>query len=116
MKKRRLLNDRSLNPDLCRKYGEQFLAHGWWEDALEYFLKADYQPGLEQLLAHCLEEGDAYLLGRLGNQDPEIWRQVAVQAEQLGKLHFAAKAWQEAGDQDRAAALQRRLLEETGPP
>jgi hypothetical protein len=63
LKKRRLLNDKGLKKELCQRYGEQFLALGWWEDALEFFRKADYEPGLDRLKALAQEAGDSYLLG-----------------------------------------------------
>lgn len=106
LKKRRLLNEKELSPDLCREYGEKFLAMEWWEDALEFFQKGNYQEGLEKIKAHCLESGDAFLLGRLGKDwDPDLWRQVAERALALGKVQFARRALEMAGDKKKAAAL-----------
>ncbi len=107
LKKRRLLNEKEPRPELCREYGEKFLAHGWWEDALEFFQRADDPQGLEKIKQHCLETGDAYLLGRLGvSQDAQTWRQVAEQALHLGKLRFARRAYELAGDPDKAAMVE----------
>lgn len=106
LKKRRLLNEKELSPELCREYGEKFLALHWWEDALEFFQKGNYQEGLEKIKAHCLESGDAFLLGRLGKGwDPDLWRRVADRALALGKRHFARRALEMAGDKEKAAAL-----------
>ena len=109
LKKRRLLNDKTLDPQLCRDYGEKFLALGFWEDALEFFQRGGYQEGLDKLKTLAIEHGDAYLLSRLGAQPPEVWRQVADQAMRLGKLHFARRALEQAGDRDKAEELNRRL-------
>jgi hypothetical protein len=107
LKKRRLLNEPELKPELCREYGENFLAQGWWEDALGFFQKAGDAQGLEKVKNHCLETGDAYLLGRLGvGQDPKTWRQLAEQALDLGKLRFARRAYELAGDPDKAAMVE----------
>ncbi|MEW6386525.1 MAG: hypothetical protein AB1491_03300 [Thermodesulfobacteriota bacterium] len=111
LKKRRLLNEKELSPDLCREYGEKFWDLGWWEDALEFFQKADFQPGLEKIKDHCVENGDAFLLARLGKQAPEVWRRLAEQARKLGKLHFARQAYQQAGETEKAEALARQLRE-----
>ena len=106
LKKRRLLNEKELSPELCRDYGEKFLALGWWEEALEFFQKGNYQEGLEKIKAHALESGDAFLMGRLvKDRDPDLWRRVAERAMELGKLHFARRAWEKAGDEEKAAAL-----------
>ena len=106
LKKRRLLNEKELRPELCREYGEKFLAQDWWEDALEFFQRAGDSQGLEKIKEHCLKTGDAYLLGRLGvSQDAKTWRQLAEQALDLGKLRFARRAYQLAGDPDKAAMV-----------
>jgi hypothetical protein len=105
LKKRQLLNDRELSPEVCRDYGEKFLALGFWEDALEFFVKGKYEPGLDKLRAQALEHGDAHLLARLGQHSPEEWRQVADQALKLGKVHFARRALELAGDRDQAEEL-----------
>jgi hypothetical protein len=106
LKKRRLLNEKELSPDLCRQYGEKFFALGWWEDALEFFLKGQVAQGLEKVKAHCLETGDAYLLARLGKEhDPEVWIALADRALTLEKFHFAHRAYELAGDSDKAAMV-----------
>jgi hypothetical protein len=105
MKKRRLLNEKELKPELCREYAEKFLALGFWEDALEFFKRANFEPGLDRLKAQALETGDAYLMARLGAHPPEIWRQVAEQALKLGKIHFARRAFEQAGDLERVEEL-----------
>jgi hypothetical protein len=110
LKKRRLLNDPLLRPEACREYGEKFFHLGWWQDALDFFQKANDASALEKLRKHCLETGDAFLLSRLGlPQDPETWRQVADKALDLGKLHFARRAYEMAGDPEKAAMMEGLL-------
>ena len=107
LKKRRLLNDPDLRPEAGKEYGEKFLALGWWQDALEFFQKAGDAPGLEKIKTHCLETGDAFLLSRLGlPQDPKTWRQVAEKALDQGKFRFARRAYELAGDPDKAAMVE----------
>jgi len=114
LKKRRLLNEKELSPELCREYGEKFLALGWLEDALEFFQKGNEAAALEKIKAICLETGDAYLLGRLGGQEPALWRQVAQQALDQGKFLFALRALKLAGDEVKAAEV-AGLLELESP-
>ncbi len=117
LKKRRLLNEGSLSPEMCREYGEKFFSLGWWEDALEFFLKGNVTEGLEKIKAHCLETGDAYLLTRLGKMHPpELWRRLGDRALELEKFHFARRAFELAGDADKtalAAGLAAGLAAET---
>jgi len=105
LKKRQLLNDKELSPELCRNYGEKFLALGFWEDALEFFLLGNYQPGLEKLKDLAIEAGAPHILARLGNHPQEVWRQVADRALKLRKIQFARRALELAGDKDIADEL-----------
>jgi hypothetical protein len=94
-----------LTPALCRDYGNKFLELGWREDALEFFKKGEVAGELEKLKAYSLETGDAFLLARLGKQEPEVWRRLAERALALGKLHFARRAFEVAGDADKTAMV-----------
>ncbi len=105
LKKRRLLNDKELSPELCRDYGEKFLDLGFWEDALEFFLRGNYQPGLDKLKALAIEAGDPHIMARLGSHPPEVWRQVAERALKLRKIQSARRALELAGDKDIADEL-----------
>ncbi|MFZ2087242.1 MAG: hypothetical protein WAU47_01595 [Desulfobaccales bacterium] len=109
LKKRRLLNDKGLSPELCRDFGEKFFALGFWEDALEFFSRGNYESGLKSLNDQALEMGDAFLMSRLGSHPPEVWRQVAEQALNLGKIQFARRALEQAGDREKAEELAQRF-------
>jgi len=114
LKKRRLLNDQGLSPELCREYGRKFLELGWREDALEFFKKGGMADELEQLKADAMETGDAFLLGRLGHQAPEDWRRLGERALDLGKLHFARRAFEMAADDDKTALVTGLIDGQTG--
>ena len=105
LKKRQLLNDPTLSSAMCRDYGREFLALGWREDALEFFRKGGIDDELARLKEYCLETGDAFLLARLGKQEPEVWRRLAERALALGKLHFARRAFELAGDDDKTGMV-----------
>ena len=105
LKKRQLLNEKMLSPALCRDYGLKFLELGWREDALEFFKKGEVTEELEKLKDFSLETGDAFLLARIGNHEPEVWRRLAERALSLGKLYFARRAFEIAGDADKTAMV-----------
>lgn len=105
LKKRQLLNEKLLSPALCRDYGLKFLELGWQEDALEFFKKGEVTDELEKLKDFSLETGDAFLLARIGNQEPELWRRLGERALTLGKLTFAKRAFENAGDTDKSAMV-----------
>lgn len=105
LKKRQLLNEKILSPALCREYGRKFLELGWREDALEFFKKGQVMEELEELRNFSLETGDAFLLARIGNEEPEVWRRLAERALALGKLYFARRAFEFAGEADKTAMV-----------
>jgi hypothetical protein len=112
LKKRQLLNE-PVSSDLCREYGQKFLELGWREDALEFFKKGGLTDDLEKLKAYCLETGDAFLFWRLGHQVAEDWRLVGERALALGKLFFARRAFEFAGDDDKTAMVAGLIAGET---
>jgi hypothetical protein len=105
LKKRQLLNEKIVSPELCRDYGTRFLDLGWREDALEFFRKGGVTDVLEKLRAYSVETGDAFLLARIGESDPDTWRHLAERALVLGKLQFARRAFEIAGDADKTAMV-----------
>jgi len=116
LKKRQLLNDKVLSPDVCREFGQKFLALGWREDALEFFKKGEVSEDLEKLKDFSLETGDAFLLARIGSREPEDWRRLAERALALGKLHFARRAFEIAGDADKTAMVAGLIAGQTPAP
>jgi hypothetical protein len=112
LKKRRLLNEPELRPEVCRQYGQDFLQLGWWEDALAFFQKGNDAAGIEQIKAYCLEAGDAYMLARTGERDPQIWLRLGEQALSLGKLYFARRAFTLAGADDQKARVDNLITGE----
>jgi hypothetical protein len=116
LKKRQLLNEKLLSPALCRDYGLKFLDLGWREDALEFFKKGEVTEELEKLKAISLETGDAFLLARIGNQEPAVWRLLAERALALGKLYFARRAFEIAGDADKTAMVAGLIAGQASPP
>jgi len=115
LKKRQLLNDKVLSPDSCREYGGKFLELGWREDALMFFKKGGMTDELEKLKDYAFEAGDAFLLGRLGHQAPEDWRRLGERALVLGKLHFARRAFEMAGDDEKTALAAGLLAGQAAP-
>jgi hypothetical protein len=101
LKKKKLLDNANLPAAECRKYGNLFLEAGWLADALDFFTKGNISEGLEQLQALALETGDAFLLDRLlqvqGREAPELWQQVAAQADARQKFTLVQWAREKAG-------------------
>lgn len=108
LKKKKLLDDPQLPAEVCRSYGDLFLAAGWLADALDFYLKGKDADGLARLQALALESGDAFLLERLlqaeGREAPELWPQVAAAATAAGKYTLARWAQERCGQTGAQAA------------
>ena len=114
LKKRQLLNDQ-ISPDLCREYGQKFLELGGGKMPWSSLRKGAWRRILDKLKAYSLETGDAFMLWRLGHQEPEDWRKVGERALALGKLYFAKRAFEFAGDDEKTAMVAGLIAGQTPP-
>jgi len=120
LRKKALLDSDQLSPDKCREYGRQLLAQDRWDDALEFFLKANDTDSISEMLAIAREHGDAYLLERLLKATPHdspeaLWQQMGERARELDKNHFAHRAFVKAGNEMMAARLQQMIAPAVSP-
>ena len=98
---------RSLSLNFAENMGKDFWPWAGGRMPWTSSIKCGDAPGLEKIKDHCLETGDAFLLGRLGSpQDPKTWRQLAERALDQGKFRFARRAYELAGDPDKAAMVE----------
>jgi len=108
LKKKKLLDDPQLPSAVCREYGDLFSQHGWFADALEFYLKGNAAEGLTRLQALAVETGDAFLLERLeqamGPLAPEVWQQAAQAAAAAGQEALARWALERGGEAGGATA------------
>ena len=86
-----------------RALGQDYFDAGRMADAAEFFTLANDQDGLDRIQKHALEQGDAFLLAQIERLtgepcDPDVWREMARRAEQLGKHHFVRQARVKTGD------------------
>ena len=92
-----MLNDRNASPDRLMELSRQFVTEGFLSDAVDFAQKAVDEQGLNDLVELAIEDGDYFLLVRIGKAlgreltDEERGR-VAERAEVLGKSTFADQA------------------------
>ena len=118
VEKRNLLYSEKADPSEWIRAGEDLLGRGLPTDALNFFVRAEHEAGIEQIRALGIEEGDVFLLEqiRLSGRDvpPETWRKAADKARSLGKIEFAIRALRSAGDDEAADALREERVRESG--
>jgi hypothetical protein len=93
-----------------RGLAERYFEAGRYVDALEFFHKANDAEGIDRIRRHAIKEGDVFLLGEIERVThepilPETWKEAASNAERCGKLAFARKGFEKAGDADGVAKL-----------
>jgi len=97
LKRRNLLNSRTVSTEERIGYGREFMEDGLFSDALDFLGQADDREGLNALLPKIIAEGDVFLFTRLKKllgqpATPQEWAALAEQAGRLGKATFAAQA------------------------
>lgn len=105
--------------------GDLYFDRGLLTDALEFYQRIpEEETRLERVMRiadHAVEEGDFFLLARLRALDivgEEAMRTGGDNAREAGKLRYALKCYEAAGDEGRAAEVRRMLgiAEETPSP
>lgn len=92
--------------DLLRSVGQR-------TEALEVYLLADHQGGIQEMLAEALSEGRPsilILLRRHGHTiSHEQWVTCGMAAEKAGRWRESYRSFIEAGDEDAVARVQENL-------
>jgi len=98
--KRDLLNQSAVSVENLLSWGNHYEQLALLHDAVNFYEKAKATDALGRLLKIVQEEGDTFLYKRINRillrePDRQEWLTLASQAEQLGKLAFAAEAFRQ---------------------
>jgi len=118
LKKRDLLNSDNAIPSKLVDLGKLYLQEDRLSDAIDFFEKAKYREGLEELRKRCLEEGDYFLYQRFlrvmevspGSED---WVRLGDAALNRGKLYFARSAYQQANHKEKLEQVEQLIGDPT---
>jgi hypothetical protein len=107
----------STDADRIRTAGAYAAADRFGE-ALELLERSPDDALLERITAEATRRGDTFLLARIEKIrgrpfEPPVWREAAERAERTGRFLDACRAFERAGDPERAEAL--RAAEIPGP-
>ena len=114
--KRSLLYSPSASPERLSAAGNDFLGEGLFYDALQFFLRASDDRGIERVKDEAMALGDAFLLGEVAKVRPPLvsgsdWVSLGAKARALGKEAYAERA--EAGGAPPKPAFLEAKDEET---
>jgi hypothetical protein len=105
LEKRDLLNEAAVSVEALLSWGQHYEEVGSLYEAVDFYEKAGDKGALDRLLTKARDAGNLFLFRRicriLGHEPGrEDWLALAKQAEQLGKLTFAAEAYRLGGAAD----------------
>ena len=113
LRRREILYGRDTPREVLIEHGDLYAAEGRWNDAVEFYGRAEHQEGLLRIKGIALKEGDYFLFSQvmefLGNPEDEGWREVGRAAEEKGKLQFALKAYERCRDTEGVARVKEKI-------
>ncbi|OGL38764.1 MAG: hypothetical protein A2149_07620 [Candidatus Schekmanbacteria bacterium RBG_16_38_11] len=104
--KQRLIYSAQTPEEILINYGDSFFSAERYDDAIDFYEKANYKRGLQKIGDLAIEEGDLFLYKRvyrfLGEKQIsyEIANKIGSKALELEKYSFAKKAFEIAGNQE----------------
>ncbi|MFO8008212.1 MAG: hypothetical protein R6V05_10800 [Candidatus Brocadiia bacterium] len=114
--KRKVLFGEKTSREELREMGSRFMEHQRYDDALEFFQRAEAQDLVRQIVRRAIESGNTPLLMRakkILEEDvaEEEWNEVGQAAEQAGLFSAAHLAHRQAGHEGEAERLRRKMAE-----
>jgi hypothetical protein len=102
--KQKLLYVDKVNQDHLQKYGDLFLEEGRLSDALDFFIKAGSNSGLQKIKEIAFKSGDVMLFGQAAKAlnlelKPADWEGIGQKAIELKKYSFARHALEKANNE-----------------
>ncbi len=118
LKKRDILNNNGIDHGVLVEYGESFFELELYNDAVDFFEKANYEEGLKEIKKLAIESGDLFLYRRCckalkTKENTSELRELAEKAKEAGKLMFASQAYLALGEKSKAETLKEGLSPQT---
>lgn len=101
--KQRHLHAEKLPPAALIQLAEQWMQVGNLNDAIDYFGAAKSSDHLKNILRQSIQEGDLFFAEKCASalglpMDKQQYNELGEQARRLGKLLFAQRAFEKAGN------------------
>jgi len=98
LEKRRLLYSKGTSPEELKELGDLFLRHDHLNDAIDFYEKARYREGLEEIGRLSRDIGDFFLFRRVVDLlnlevTAKEWETLGDRAMEFGRFQDARKAY-----------------------
>ncbi len=115
--KQKILYIDKTSPDALVQYGNSYLEQEAYADALEFYIKAGHQAGIDKIKNLAMEKGDVFLFqGATKALKAEIskseWENIARRAMDQKKYSFARHALEKAGNVELLSVLANKMKAE----
>lgn len=117
--KQKILYIDNTDAESLKKYGDLFLEAVNISDALDFYDKAKYFKGIENIKEMSLDSGDVMIFERamkILNKEPSPaqWEKIGQKAISLKKYYFAKYALEKTGKQEEVDSL-LKIMKEGNP-
>ncbi len=117
--KQKILYIDKTDTESLKKYGDLFLEAGNISDALDFYKKAKYFNGVENIRKISFDSGDVMIFEqamKILSKEPSTaeWEQVGQKAISLKKYYFAKYALEKTGKQEEVNSL-LKIMKEGNP-
>jgi hypothetical protein len=115
MKRREVLHSKKITKEELIRIGDYFVNQGLYNEALDFYKKAESKQGLMDLKKIAILNGDAFLLFRLSKLlkkdklSDEDWLNLAENAISQEKYSYAKLTYQTINAEDKLKELERRF-------
>lgn len=115
--KQKLLYVDKLNPSSLQSYGDSFLEEGRIPEALDFYLRANNNSGLQKIKEIAFNSGDVMMFGQAAKAlnlelKPADWESIGKKAIELKKYLFARHALEKAGNEEMLNSLNNIMQKE----
>ena len=115
--KQKILYIDKVNPNVLQNYGDMFLEEGLLSDALDFYQKANYNSGMQNIKDIAFDRGDVMLFQQAGKAlhmelKAADWEGIGQKAIALKKYFFAQHALERANNEEMLNSLKKVMQKE----
>jgi len=115
--KQKILYIDKVNPHVLQNYGDLFLEEGLLSDALDFYQKANYNSGMQNIKDIAFDRGDVMLFQQAAKAlhmelKAADWEGIGQKAIALKKYFFAQHALERANNEEMLNSLKKIIQKE----
>jgi uncharacterized protein HemY len=119
LKKRKILYSKSSSSQIFIELGNRFFQEKQWNDAIDFYERADFKEGLEEIGELSKQEGDFFTFLRIMNAlskeaSEQEWEILGDRAQERGRLQDAIKAYRAGQNELKLKRVEKTIAPQDG--